>query len=150
VPDVGYKSLKKKVCDILEAEAGEEGALEGVKIHYGPFRANPEACPYVAVYGAGITRGKTRIGGTKPRDAVMNLRIDCVAYSMESFEDSDDKLMDLLDAVESILDDDDTLEVLQALGVIYSEIGPEVTLDEEQVEGFFSGGSITFKLEVRR
>jgi hypothetical protein len=150
VPDVGYKAIKKKVCDILEAEAVEDGTLEGVTVHYGPFRANPEACPYVAVYGGGITRGKTRIGGAKPRDATISVKIDSVAYSLEDFADSDDKLMDLLDAVESVLDDDDTLEALQALGVIYSEIGQEVTLDEEQVEGFFSGASLTLKLEVRR
>ena len=151
MPDVGYKEIKEKVCDILEAAAVEDGTLEGVTVHYGPFRANPEACPYVAVYGAGISRsGRGRIGGTRPNDAVVSIKLDCVVYSMASFEDSDDKLMDLVDAVETILDSKDALAALEALGVIYAEVGPEVTLDEEQIEGFFSGGSITLKLEVRR
>jgi len=147
VGNVNFAAVKQKIRDILQAETGAGGKIDGATVLYGRKDATVEQCPVVRVFTQQAPEKPATIGGTRPNEVTLTFFVDLAAFSMKSLEDSDDALASFLENVRAILED----SANATLGglVRYHEITNMDFDEDEQGGGHISRATITLQCTIR-
>lgn len=145
--NVNFAAVKQKIRDILQAEVGAGGKIEGATVLYGRKDATVDHCPVARVYTQAAPEKPATIGGSRPNEVTLNFFIDLAAYSGVSLEASDDALASFLENVRTILEDAANI-TLGGL-VRYHEITNMDFDEDEQGGGHVSWATITLQCTIR-